>query len=142
MLTLSPKEAARKYQIGTSMVGLGFLLALTGYVLSTVIPTLGITMYILGIIPYFWGCYYMAKGKGYSGSLALLGLLSLIGIIVLFVLPNRYKKYPQVNVSEHDIAQRETPIDTEKIALKRLKIGIVVFIIVVVAVALWTWYFL
>jgi hypothetical protein len=84
----------------------------------------------------------MAKGKGYSGSLALLGLLSLIGIVVLFVLPNRYKKYSQADVSEHDKLPQEMQTDTEKLALKRLKIGILVFIIVVISVALWTWYFL
>ncbi len=40
------------------------------------------------IVAFFW-FYYYAKAKGYSGWLALLGFLNLIGFIIILLLPNR-----------------------------------------------------
>lgn len=46
----------------------------------------------LGILAsYIWGCYNEAKGKGYPGWLGLLGILTLIGFIILIVLPDKKK---------------------------------------------------
>lgn len=53
-------------------------------------PLLNLLGYIwLGF--WFWGHYNLAKAKGYSGWLILLGFLAFIGLIILLVLPNRRK---------------------------------------------------
>ncbi|MBI9075059.1 MAG: hypothetical protein JEZ02_06570 [Desulfatibacillum sp.] len=40
--------------------------------------------------PYFLlGCYYMAKAKGYSTRLCLLGVANLLGVFVMFMLPDK-----------------------------------------------------
>lgn len=46
---------------------------------------------IISNILWYWGLYHYAKSKGQSGWTALLGLLNLIGILVLILLPNRFK---------------------------------------------------
>ena len=45
----------------------------------------------LGFGLWLWGCYCHAKAKGYSGWLGGLGLLSLPGLLVLLILPDRAK---------------------------------------------------
>lgn len=39
----------------------------------------------------FYGLYNYAKAKGYSGWLALLGFLQILGLIILVVLPDKHK---------------------------------------------------
>ena len=51
---------------------------------------------IIGHILILCGCYYWAKGKGYSGVLGVfLGLFSILGIIILLALPDKYSKEEQ-----------------------------------------------
>ena len=45
--------------------------------------------FALGCILWIWGCYHHAKAKGYSGWMAIFGLFSLPGLIVLLILPDR-----------------------------------------------------
>jgi preprotein translocase subunit Sss1 len=40
----------------------------------------------------FVGCYYLAKGKGYSTLWMVVGLLGCIGFVILLLMPNRFKK--------------------------------------------------
>lgn len=40
---------------------------------------------------YFWSHYLLAKAKGYSGWLTLLAFINVIGIVILFLLPNKIK---------------------------------------------------
>ncbi len=85
-------DAKNLFKSGTSFAGLGIVLTILGrlfYLLPGYISYLAIGMLVAGIPLLFFGCYRMAKGKGYHGAWALLGLLSLIGLIILFLLPNR-----------------------------------------------------
>jgi hypothetical protein len=45
----------------------------------------------LGSVLLIMGCCFYAKAKGYAWWLGLLGLLSCIGLLVLYVLPDRHK---------------------------------------------------
>lgn len=40
---------------------------------------------------FIYGLYNYAKAKGYSGWLALLGFLNILGLIILVVLPDKRK---------------------------------------------------
>lgn len=44
---------------------------------------------IIGIPIFIWGCIRYSKAKGYSAWLGALGLLSLPGLLVLMVIPDR-----------------------------------------------------
>jgi len=82
------------YNTGTSFAGLGLVLMVLGHLFKSLpgyISPMGIGMLFFGIPLFFFGCYRMAKGKGYHGAWALLGFLSLIGLIILFLLPTRVK---------------------------------------------------
>ena len=45
----------------------------------------------VGIIFFIWGCISYAQGKGQSPLLGLLGFLSLCGLIILILLPDKHK---------------------------------------------------
>jgi hypothetical protein len=47
---------------------------------------------IVSGVLFIWGCCMYAKGKGYSAAFGLLGFLSLIGLIILVVLPDKAKE--------------------------------------------------
>jgi hypothetical protein len=50
-------------------------------------------IFLLGsLILFVFGCYFYAKGKGYSGDWALLGLLGIVGLIILIFFPDRHKR--------------------------------------------------
>jgi hypothetical protein len=75
-------------------VGIGFVLQLGGHFLRTNVDGMGIiglVIAIIGLALFIWGCVNYAQGKGYSGALGLLGLLSCFGLIVLVVLPDKHK---------------------------------------------------
>lgn len=82
--------------IGISLL-LGFLMI--GYLVMTASktgtpPQPNPLISILGYVStgsMVWGLYNYAKGKGYSGFLAILGFLSLIGWIILVLLPDKRK---------------------------------------------------
>lgn len=46
---------------------------------------------LLGSVLLIMGCCFYAKAKGYAWWFGLLGLLSCIGLIVLYVLPDQRK---------------------------------------------------
>ncbi|MGV3617482.1 MAG: hypothetical protein ACO1SV_19320 [Fimbriimonas sp.] len=57
---------------------------------------IGMVIRLIGIIPWFWGLADYGKSKGYSPFIALLGLLSCIGLIILVVLPDKFQiRQPQ-----------------------------------------------
>ena len=59
--------------------------------LGDALSVLGGTLGVVGFGLFTWGCVNYAQGKGYSPWLGLLGLLSGIGLIVLVILPDKYK---------------------------------------------------
>lgn len=45
----------------------------------------------LSAIPFIYGCWYYAKGKGYHGAWGLLGILFVFGLLILVFFPDKYK---------------------------------------------------
>jgi hypothetical protein len=41
---------------------------------------------------FTWGCMWYARAKGYHRLVGLLGLLTILGLVALFLLPNRCKE--------------------------------------------------
>ena len=53
---------------------------------------------MIGYILIAWGCYNLAKAKGYSGRFgAMLGLLNFLGLIYLIILPDEHNKKQSLN---------------------------------------------
>jgi hypothetical protein len=44
---------------------------------------------VLGTVAALWGCWALARGKGYPAWLGLAGLAGILGIVVLALLPDR-----------------------------------------------------
>jgi drug/metabolite transporter (DMT)-like permease len=81
-------EKQTKTNIG---VGTGILLQLVGFYLAQTGDTAAIfwKLLILVSMPVFiWGCMNYAEGKGHSKWAGLVALASLIGLIVLILLPD------------------------------------------------------
>lgn len=51
-------------------------------------------VYVTGTVLLFWGCWALARAKGYSGWYLLLAVAGLLGLIVLAVLPDRSPSEP------------------------------------------------
>jgi hypothetical protein len=66
--------------VGNILAHAGFLGGLVGY------PILA-----LGALIFIMGCCFYAKAKGYAWWVGLLGLLTVIGLLVLYVLPDKHK---------------------------------------------------
>lgn len=78
-----------EYKTNTNIgVGVGFLLQIMGRAMGGALGTL---LAFAGVVAFIWGCFNYAKGKGYPPALGLLGLLSCIGLLVLVVLPDKYR---------------------------------------------------
>jgi uncharacterized membrane protein len=85
--------AGTKGQTNIRLV-VGFVLLVVGQATSN--PESGVTILsalatIAGLIVWVMGCASYAKGKGYHPALGFLGLFSLIGLLVLFFFPDKYK---------------------------------------------------
>ena len=52
---------------------------------------LGLVLGLVGLIVELGGCMKYAEEKGYSKWMGLLGLLSCIGLLILLMLPDRYR---------------------------------------------------
>jgi len=87
------------FGVGIVMASFGGVAAATqGYfhirgliILGDALSVLGDALSVVGFGLFTWGCVNYAQGKGYSPWLGLLGLLSGIGLIVLVILPDKYK---------------------------------------------------
>ncbi|HEX5399621.1 MAG TPA: hypothetical protein VFY06_11300 [Verrucomicrobiae bacterium] len=87
-------EKRTKTNIG---IGVGILLEVAGRIAISLNEALGIPGLIIvfvGVVLFVWGCMNYAEGKGHSKWLGFLGLLSIIGLIILIVLPDRHKTEP------------------------------------------------
>jgi hypothetical protein len=77
------------------LIVVAILLAIIGLVMdgggggTGAIADIGIGIRIIALIPWFWGLGCYAKARGYSYALGALGILSLIGLIILAVIPIR-----------------------------------------------------
>lgn len=85
-----------EYKTRTNIgVGLGLIGQIIGRVLMNSISqgqaVLGLVIALVALVVFIWGCAQYAKGKGHSGWFGLFGVLSLVGLLVLFFLPDRHK---------------------------------------------------
>jgi len=67
-------------------VGLGLVLNFGGVVVG---GGIGPLMQLAGTCLFIWGCYSYAKAKGRHGAWALLGFLSIFGLIGLALMKDR-----------------------------------------------------
>ena len=84
-------EHKRNTNIG---IGVGILISFGGSVLAKqggVFLALGVVAILSGWATFTWGCMNYAEGKGHPKWLGLLGLLSLRGLITLFMFPDHYE---------------------------------------------------
>src|SRR5579884_2445233 len=94
MGTLAQKK---RYQMWSNvLVGGAFLLVIVGVLIQASAPKepsliiTGGAVRFLAIIPWFIGLGEYALSKGYSSALCLLGLLSIIGLLILVLLKDKY----------------------------------------------------
>ena len=85
-----------EYKTQTNIgLGVGLLFQFIGNVLigsgSGTLPTLGLLLLLTGWGIFIWGTVSYAQGKGHHGAWGILGFLSLLGLIILVLLPDRYK---------------------------------------------------
>lgn len=82
-----------QYKKNTNIgVGLGIVFQLAGRFLSNSgSEGFGLILLLIGLVAFIWGCGQYAKGKGYSVWFGALGLLSIIGLIVLVLFPDKHK---------------------------------------------------
>jgi hypothetical protein len=52
----------------------------------------GFVISLIGLVIFTWGCMWYARAKGYHRLVGLLGLLTILGLVALFLLPNRCKE--------------------------------------------------
>lgn len=52
---------------------------------------LGSLMSIGGLAAFIWGCMAIAKGKGYSPWIGLVGFLWILGVVPLLLLPDKHR---------------------------------------------------
>ncbi|QEL15889.1 hypothetical protein [Limnoglobus roseus] len=55
----------------------------------------GIPVFALGAVLFLWGCVRTARGKGYSPWVGAVGVLWLVGLGVLYLLPDRGEQPPK-----------------------------------------------
>ena len=89
------QEYKTKTNIG---VGLGILIQICGRVLAgqegdpAAMPFLGLAVLIVGLCVFIWGCMSYARAKGHHPAWGMFGLMSLIGLLVLYFLKDRHKE--------------------------------------------------
>jgi len=83
-----------EYKTRTNVgVGLGIILQIGGrQMIDSGSPLPGLLIELAAFVLFIWGCVQYARGKGQSPWFGALGLLSILGLIVLVFLPDRYKK--------------------------------------------------
>ncbi|MBB6249208.1 hypothetical protein [Rhodanobacter sp. A1T4] len=83
-------EYKRTTNIG---VGLGIIGEIVGRALAqSGSVVIGGIILLAGFAVFIWGCSQYAKAKGHSPWFGAFGILSLIGLLVLFFLTDRYKE--------------------------------------------------
>ncbi len=84
-------DKKRKTNIG---IGVGIILQLSRFILvrqHIIPPDLGLVIWVFGVVFFVWGCMNYAEGKGASKWFGLFGILSLVGLLVLLLIPDRHQ---------------------------------------------------
>jgi hypothetical protein len=81
----------RKTNIG---VGIGIVLEIAGRSMAhnpEPMRSIAGIIILIGAVAFIWGCAQYSKGKGFSPWFGFFGLLSIIGLIVLALFPDKHK---------------------------------------------------
>ena len=57
-----------------------------------------VLLILLSLLPSSWGCMYYAKSKGYSKWWGLAGIFSIVGLAVLWFLPDKLLDDPEARM--------------------------------------------
>ncbi len=87
---------ARKVRKSNWCIGLAVLCNILAYLLCSTrqapLVLCGEICQATGIVLFLFGCGFYAEWKGYSALLCLLGFLSIFGLFILLLLPNKNKQ--------------------------------------------------
>ena len=62
-----------------------------------------VLLILLSLLPSSWGCMYYAKSKGYSKWWGLAGIFSIVGLAVLWLLPDKLLDDPEARMPARKI---------------------------------------
>lgn len=80
-----------QYKSKTNLyIGIGLVLQIARMVVLGD-SLLGLLAWLVGLVLFVIGCCCYSKGKGHSAAWGLLGLLSIIGLSVLVLFPDKNK---------------------------------------------------
>jgi hypothetical protein len=88
-LTIDQRGSVR---IGSGAVLQSIGVGLEWFAYNRVHIFVGFILSLIGLGIFTWGCMWYARAKGYPRFLGLLGLFTILGLIALFLLPNRCKE--------------------------------------------------
>jgi hypothetical protein len=91
--TLEHKKSLQKSANIKVLIALAMMLlpiAVIAFDPDGAIAMVAVVLRLLGLVPWFWGLADYSQSKGYSSLMCLLGLCSLIGLIILVLLPDKY----------------------------------------------------
>jgi len=111
-----------EYRIKASVAfGGGIIMWVAGQGLAKAgIPKpLGITADIASILTFAYGGTMYMRAKGYSPILGLIGALPLIGLVLLFLIPDRNQNAPDVFDDRKKQLEREHAERTHQAKLKQ-----------------------
>ena len=80
------------------------ILSFTDTILQNRAVDFGYLPYLLGTIPFVYGGIYYVGGKGYHPRLCLLGLLSMFGLAILLLLPDRTRDQSGFRLNKSSLA--------------------------------------
>lgn len=93
-------EKQRLVRSSNIKAGIGFLLILGSIFVPLLVDEMrlpaevgliaALAVRLVGIVLWIWGLRHYAMSKGYHPAWGFLGLLSIIGLLILVVLPNKY----------------------------------------------------
>lgn len=87
-----PNYVERSTSLIVLAIALNYLIT---YAIAIVAGTGIVTNVItfLAKILFIWGCSLIAKGKGYSSLWGTLGVVPIIGLLILIILPRKYRAF-------------------------------------------------
>ena len=80
------------------------ILSFTDTILQNRAVDFGYLPYLLGTLPFVYGSYYYVDNKGYPSWLCLLGVLSMFGLAVLLLLPDRIRDQSGFRLGKSSLA--------------------------------------
>ena len=73
------------------ILGIGLIAAIFLPNLPDLANLLGLVLKFSCLGTFIWGCVELAKAKGYHPAWGALGILTLLGLLILIILPNKNK---------------------------------------------------